>query len=96
MLQCRNLRAKQIFKKIFDVATINPSWFACAVLAVITKLDGTNVLLFHVEQWDGAPWFYRVRDSAGEWGKPVSATGETVYFPAAALDRPVFVQWRSG
>lgn len=66
------------------------------MLAIITKLDGTNALLFHVEQWLGGAWKYRMGKPDGTWAEPEMAHAEMVYAAPVSLEHPVTAQWRSG
>lgn len=63
------------------------------MLALITKLDCTNALLFHVEQWDGNVWEYRVMDG-GEWSSARPVYGESVVIPVSERGEKVIAEWR--
>ncbi len=65
------------------------------MLALITKLDGSNALLFHVEHCSNRPWQYRRRLPDGEWSSPVAAHGETTHFHLSESEQAgVQVEWR--
>lgn len=64
------------------------------VLAVVAKLDGLNVLLFHVEQWDNqTKWFFRVWGE-DDWMPEVALTGRSVTIPVPHATDPLKVEWR--
>ena len=66
------------------------------MLALITRLDGVNALLFHVEQWGGGRWQWRSRPQleGAEWSAPESADQESVSFPLTDPHHAVQVEWR--
>jgi hypothetical protein len=64
------------------------------VLALITKLDGVNALLFHVEHWSNGKWQYRMMGSDREWMSPVTVSGESVVVPLVHATNEVTVEWR--
>jgi hypothetical protein len=89
------LMGKRIFQNLFTLATIKVSWFACCVLALIAELDGTNALMFHVEQFDNRPWQYRLRAAGSAWSAEIgesSAESVTVVLPSSRS--AVEGQWR--
>ena len=92
MLQCRNLEASGFSKKVFQLATSKRAWFARRVLAVIAQLDGSNVLLFHVEHCSRM-WKARVRPAGGQWGEEYSSQAESLVVPLVDFTVPVEAEW---
>lgn len=95
MLLRRNLQARKKIRKCFLLATIGSGCFATAVLALVAKLDGSNVLMFHVEQWDKR-WSFRLRSVGDhEWGDEIEAPFSSQEWPLPDVTRAVECQWRS-
>ena len=70
------------------------------MLALITKLDGTNALLFHVEHCGKQAWQYQACWPASrlaalqDWSPSRAVTGERAIEPLADPNVPVLVRWR--
>lgn len=94
MLLCRNLEARKKIRKSFLLATFPGGCFATAVLALVTKLDGSNVLMFHVEQMDKR-WSFRLRAAGDEeWQAEVEAPFSHQEWPLPDAEKAVECQWR--
>lgn len=73
------------------------------MLPLITRLDGTNGLLFHVEHWNKRnAWEYQVRwpesrvESLREWGEGVMVSEDHALFVLLDPTVAVEVRWRWG
>lgn len=64
------------------------------MLVAISKLDGLNVALFHMEQSPPGPWEWRMKVEGGEWRDPVRAIGRYFQADLVHATRAIDMQWR--